>query len=219
MVDAKLSLSFFAEGVEGQTKTYGPVFSRLVARASTAFVAEKINEEQPKIESLKEAVNYIAGKLDKYPRAYCALAYGVGKAISTLEGTVSSGAKVFSASLLKPLMIKNGLDKILGRSSETLEAAQKWQRFTESIKFADKGIVSLSRNDETGATVKVTGCDYADACTKIIQEGISRVIGGTVCAWAVAYTAASEMSTGDQHDYRMTKVEPPNCEFALLRQE
>jgi hypothetical protein len=219
MVDAKLSMMFFAEGVEEQAKTYGPVFSRLVAQASTAFVAEKIKEEPPKVDNIKEAVNYIAGKLDKYPRAYCALAYGVGKAISTLEGTVGSGAKVFSASLLKPMMVKNGLDKILGHSSETLEAAQKWAKFTESIKFADKGVVSLSQMDGTGAVVKVTGCDYADACTKIIQSGISRVIGGTVCAWAVAYAAASEMGTSDQHDYRMTKVEPPNCEFALLRQK
>jgi hypothetical protein len=217
MVNARLSMSFFAEGVEGQAKTYGPVFSRLVAQASTAFVAEKVNEQPPNIDTLKESVSYIAGKLAKYPRAYCALAYGVGKAISMLEGAVGSGAKVFSASLMKPIMLKNGLDKILGHSSETFEAAQKWAKFTESIGFADKGVVSLSPKNGSEIAVKVTGCDYADACNKIVQEGISRVIGGTVCAWAVAYTAASEMGTGDQHDYKMNKVEPPNCEFALLR--
>jgi hypothetical protein len=120
---------------------------------------------------------------------------------------------------MKPIMIKNGLDKILGHSSGTFEAAQKWEKFTESIGFADKGVVSLSQKDGREVAVRVTGCDYADACNKIIQEGISRVIGGTVCAWAVAYSAASEIGTGDQHDYRMTKVEPPNCEFSLSRQK
>ncbi len=218
MVNVKLCLVVFAQGVEGQSKTYGPVFTRLVAQESTKFVAEKLKEEPPKVETLREAIDYIMQKLDKYPKAYGALAYGVSKVISTLEGTVGSGAKIFSASFFKPLMIKNGLDKILGHCSGTLEAVQKYWKFSEEMGLTDKGVISPSQGGGNVVICKVTGCDCADACTRIIKEGIVRTIGGTACSYGMASTTASEIGTHAQHDYKVIRVEPPQCEFRVQRQ-
>jgi hypothetical protein len=217
MTDGKLLTSIFAQGIKEQAGIYGPVFPRLVAQESAEFLATILGEAPPHVDSLDGAAQYITSNLNRYRHGYASLAYGVGKAVSVLEGGVGAGAKTFSKAFVKSAMAKMGIAQAMGKVSGTIGAVEGYWKLATSLNLLDKGMASIS-GKESEASIRVSGCDYADACRKIIQEGVARTIGGNVCAWGVSFSAFAEIVTKSQHDYQMVKLEPPDCEILIVGQ-
>jgi hypothetical protein len=217
MIDGKTVTYTLAQGISDQAKTYGPVFSRLVAKESVKLLGKLLSQSPPDIDTLDGAASYIMSNLSRCPRGYACLAYGVGKAISTLEGSVGGGAKMFTKSFLMAAMKKSGLAKASG-SPSTIDAVIAYRKLSLAIRLAEEGSGTFS-GSEHEANIKVTDCDYSNACIETIREGTSRAIGGNVCVWGVSYGVYAEIATSMQHDYKMIKTEPPNCELVVFRQE
>ncbi|WXG47024.1 MAG: hypothetical protein WED05_10255 [Candidatus Atabeyarchaeum deiterrae] len=218
MIDWQSIVSLEIIAVKEQAKVYGPVIPRLVAASSVKFVAEKLNEEAPTVDTLEQAVNYIKKNQSRYPKAFTALGYGVIKAVSTLEGKSGAGTRLFK-SIMKTVMESMGLKKVLGSVAGTADAARKNTKFNEDMNVIQKGITEIS-GDYNNAFEQIRGCDYTDVCTKLLQERITRAaVGGSECTYALSDAAAAAILTGVEHEYELTSFKPPICEYRVFQLE
>ena len=216
MVDVQAIMSLEIMAVKEQAKVYGPVIPRLVATSAASFIAKKLSEEAPTLDSLDQAVAYIKKSQSKYPKAFTSLGYGVIKAVSILEGKSGAGTRLFT-SLMKVLLNNMGLKKMIGNVAGTSDAMKKNTKFNEDMNTVPKGITEIS-GDQNTVIEKITGCDYIDVCTRLSQEGVTRAaVGGLECTYAIADIAAASILTGADHDYRLLRFEPPECEYRIFR--
>jgi len=215
MVDASSILALEVMAAKEQAKVYGPVFSRLVGISSVVFVAEKLKETAPAVNNLDQAVSFITKSLGKYPKAFTAVAYGVYKTVSTLEGNSGAGTRCYRT-LMKKVMESMGIGKMLGKATGTLDAVKKNTKFNEDMNTVEKGITVI-RGDNKGASLTITGCDYTDVCTRTKKEGIVRAAScGLECIYGLSDSATAEILTGVNHDYEVLKFEPPICEYRVF---
>ena len=126
MADVEMNLRLAAQAIEGQAKIFGPVFPRLAAQSWVRFVAEKIGETPPNVESLEQALNYVRAKTEKYPRAYTGLAYAICKATGMLEGRLGVGTGSLAKNAMKEGDQSNELLLKLGAVSGTTDALNKY---------------------------------------------------------------------------------------------
>jgi hypothetical protein len=216
MVDVQAIMSLEVIAVKEEAKVYGPVIPRLVGASAARFIAKKLNEEPPSVETLDQALAYIKKSQSKYPNAFTALGYGVVKAVSILEGKSGAGTRLF-ASLMKAVLDNMGLRKMIGNVSGTTDAAKKNTKFNEDMNTVQKGVTEVS-GDQDNAYEKITGCYYLDVCTQLSQEGVTRAaVGGIECTYALADVAAASILTGVDHDYRVLRFEPPECEYQVFK--
>jgi hypothetical protein len=209
-----MSLELIA--VKEQAKVYGPVIQRLVGTSAANFVASKLNEKTPSVDTLDQAVAYINKSQSRYPKAFTALGYGVIKAVSILEGKSGAGTRLFT-SIMKTILNNMGLRKIIGTVTGTADAAKKNTKFNEDMNTIPKGTAEIT-GDEKNALEKITGCDYIDVCTQLSRDGVTRAaVGGIECTYAIADVAAACILTGADHDYQVLKFEPPKCEYRIFR--
>lgn len=216
MVDAQAIMSLEILAVKEQAKVYGPVIPRLVGISASKFVAEKLGEATPAVNNLDQAVDYLTKSQSLYPKAFTALAYGVYKAGSTLEGNSGASTRIFK-SIMRKIMESMGLGKMLGREQSTCAAITKNTSFNEDMNVVEKGITKVTGDSNTAVNA-ITGCDYIDVCNKLAQEGIFRAAScglSTVSALSDAATAA--MLTGSEHEYRVLRFDPPICEYKVFK--
>jgi hypothetical protein len=204
----------FAKGAVDETsKIYGPIFARFVAEAALKFEAEKLKEKPPQninSNSLEDVSKYILANLTKYPRGYCALIYGVGKAESKLEGSMASGAKRSAWSAMKSMLEASGLvNSLIGTTESTFEALVK---FTDIAKPLKTSITSRAiRGKNNDLTLIVPECPYKDGCKALFKEGVTRGVGGMECMCLIADTAAVGLITKKRLDYKVEEFDKPEC--------
>jgi hypothetical protein len=209
-----MSLEIIA--VKELAKVYGPVIPRLVGISAARFVAKKLNEEPPSVDTLDQAVAYIKKSQSRYSKAFTALGYGVVKAVSILEGKSGAGTRLY-ASLMKVVLDNMGLRKMLGPVTGTTDAAKKSTKFNEDMNTVEKGVTEIS-GDQDNAFEKITNCYYIDVCRELSHEGVTRAaVGGLECTYALADVAAADILTGASHEYEVLKFEPPRCEYRVFR--
>jgi hypothetical protein len=201
-----------------QAKVYGPFFSRLVGVSSAEFVADKLKEATPVVNNLDQAASFITKSQSRYPKAFTAVAYGVFKTVSTLEGNSGAGTRCYRT-LMKKVMESMGIGEMFGHATGTLDAVKKNTKFNEDMNTIPKGITVI-RGEQKSATLTITGCDYVDVCTRTSKEGIVRGSScGSECTYGLSDSATSEILTGVSHDYEVLAFNPPICEYKVFQIE
>jgi hypothetical protein len=217
MTDLKMNLRVAAQAIEGQAKIFGPVFPRLVAQNWVRFVAEKIGETPPDAESLQQALDYVEAKIEKYPKAYTGSAYAICKATATLEGQLGVGTASLAKNAVKPDDWSNELLSRLGAVSGTTDALNKYIRLTEALGIYTPGML-VGSGDGVDSTLSVHNCEYAEACDRLLKEGIGRRKGERECfIGGVMISKLIAMVTKRNHDCKNVKMVPPNCEVKIYQ--
>ena len=209
--NAQIILASAKGAVEETSKIYGPIFSRMVWEHALEFEVETLKEKPPEsIEGLDGVIDYIVANLEKYPRGYCSLIYGIGKAESKLEGAMASGAKRAAYTAMKSLIATSGLlDNVIGSTDDLFEALKTFVEIEKAMQTASP--LHLVREDSERVSMAVPECPYKDACRALASEGISRMFGGSECMMLIGLTAAAEIITEKTYDYKLDKFDNPDC--------
>nr|MDO8083096.1 hypothetical protein [Candidatus Freyarchaeota archaeon] len=209
--DSQVSVLFIKSAVQETEKIYGPIFTRMVSKYALRFEAEKLGEKTPEnIQGLEEVTNYILANLKRYPKGYCALMYGIGKAESKLEGSTGAGAKRAAYNAMKSIILASGmLNSIIGITGDVFEALEKFEEIGKAIKTAIP--LHFIKGEKNDVTMISNNCPYKDACLAFMNEGISRLIGGSECINIICHTVVSEIVTKKQFDYRLEEFDKPEC--------
>ncbi|MFB0563030.1 MAG: hypothetical protein ACETWM_17665 [Candidatus Lokiarchaeia archaeon] len=197
--------------VEETAKLYGPIFTRMVSVYALQFEAEKLKERPPEnIRDLEAVTNYIIANLDRYPRGYNSLIYGIGKADSKLQGSTGIGARRAAYSAIKSILESSGLlNSIIGTTEDAFEAIYKAEELNKEIKTAVPARYIRGENNQV--IVIVPNCSYKDACNAFVNEGISRIVGGAECIYLIVTNAEAEIITKKQLDYKIEEFGKSEC--------
>jgi hypothetical protein len=197
--------------VQETAKIYGPIFTRMVSENALQFEAEKLKEKTPQnLPGLDDVFNYIIANLDKYPRGYNSLIYGIAKAESKLQGSTASGAKRAAYSAVKAILQSSGLlNSVIGTTEDAFESIEKSSEIGKAAKTSPA--MRFIREENNGVTIVVPDCPFKDACRSFVKEGISRLVGGSECINLIDNAASVEIITKKQFDYRLEEFDKPQC--------
>ncbi len=209
--DRQIIVVFIKSAVEETAKVYGPIFTRMVSTYALEFEAEKLGETLSEgIQGLEEVTDYIVSNLDKYPKGYCALVYGIGKAESKLQGSTGAGSKRSAYTAMKSILESSGLlNNVIGTTEDAFEANYKFEELSKMVKTAFPLRFIRGKNNEV--TIVAENCLFKDACRAFVNEGISRMIGGGECVALICHAAVAEIITKKLYDYRLDEFDKPGC--------
>jgi len=197
--------------VKETAKFYGSIFVRMVSDYALEFEADKLKEKPPEaIQGLEEITNYIIANLDRYPRGYNSLIYGIAKADSELQGSSGSGSRRAAYSGIKSVLEGSGLlNSIIGTTEDVFEADCKAQEIIKAVKTAVPARHIRGENNQV-ITV-VSNCAYRDACDALLNEGILRLAGGVECIYLIITIFGAEIITKKHLDYKLDEFGEPEC--------
>ncbi len=197
--------------VEETAKLYGPIFTRMVSEYALQFEAEKLGENTPdNVRGLEAVTNYILANLDRYPRGFNSLIYGIAKADNKLQGSTGAGARRAAYSAIKSILESSGLlNSIIGTTQDVFEAIYKAEEINKEIKTAVSG--RYVREEKNQVVVVVPNCSWKDACNALVNEGISRLVGGSECIYLIVTNAEAEIITKKHLDYRIEEFGGSEC--------
>nr|MDO8083092.1 hypothetical protein [Candidatus Freyarchaeota archaeon] len=209
--DSQTFVLFAINAIEETAKLYGPIFTRMVSEYALKFEAEKLKEKPPEnIQGLEQVTNYIITNLKRYPRGYCSLIYGVGKAEARLQGSTGAGAKRSAFHAMKSILENSGLlNSATGTTKDLFEALDKYEEISKAVKTAFP--LHLIRGENNQVTMVVPNCPFKDSCKAVMNEGISRLVGGSECTVLITHNAVAEIVTKKQFDYRLDEFDKPQC--------
>lgn len=216
MANVEMNLRAATQAIEGQAKIFGPVFPRLAAQSWVRFVAEKIGETPPNVDSMEQALDYVRAKTEKYPGAYTGLAYAICKATAMLEGHLGVGTSSLAKNAENHQDWSNNLRRMIGTTAGTTDAINKYLKGMETLGIYTPGMI-VSSGSETDSTLSFHNCEYTDVCDRIWKEGIERRKGEKECYFGVTITTALGMITSKQHDFKSVRITPPNCEVKIYQ--
>jgi hypothetical protein len=202
--------------VEETAKLYGPIFTRMVSEYALQFEAEKLKESPPEsIQGLEAVTNYILANLNRYNRGYDSLIYGIAKAESKLQGSTGAGAKRAAYSAMKSILESSGLlNNIIGTTGDVYGAIYKAEELNKEIKTAVSAHYIRGENNQV--TIVVPNCAYKDACEALLNEGISRVVGGSECIYLIVTNAEAEIVTKKHLDYKIDEFGKLECKGRIF---
>ncbi|MBS7251786.1 MAG: hypothetical protein KIH08_14530 [Candidatus Freyarchaeota archaeon] len=206
------TITFVAKtAVEETAKLYGPIFTRMVSEYALQFLAEKLGESPPNdVRGLEAVTNYILGNLDRYPRGFNSLIYGIAKAENKLQGSTGAGARRAAYSAIKTILESSGLlSSIVGTTKDVFEAIYKAEEINKEIKTAVSGHYIRGGNNQV--VVVVPNCSWRDACIALVDEGISRLVGGSECIFLIVTNAEAEIITKKHLDYKIDEFGKSEC--------
>ncbi len=196
---------------EETAKLYGSSFISMVSEYALHFEAEKLKEKPPQnIQGLDQVTNYILQNLNRYPRGYCALLYGIAKADIKFWGSTGAGARRAAYSAMKSILESSGLLKgTIGKTKDPFEAIRMNEKINQELGTASSA--SYIRGENNQVITVVPNCIYIDACTAFEKEGISRLIGGSECVFLIVTTVGAEIITEKHLDYKLDKFDASEC--------
>ncbi|WXG39810.1 MAG: hypothetical protein WED07_03125 [Candidatus Freyarchaeum deiterrae] len=214
--DAQITVFFAKSSVQEMDKIYGPLFTRMVSEYALQFEAEKLNEEPPEnIQGLDAVTNYITANLNRYPRGYCAIFYGVAKTEKNLQGSIGSGSRRAAFNAMKSIIESSGmLSSVIGTTEDIFEAIAKAVEIVKAVKINIS--MRYIKGEDKEITMVVPNCPYKDACRSYIREGISRLVGGSECTNLTCQAVISELITKKHLDYRLEEFDKPQCKGTIF---
>ncbi len=202
--------------VEETAKLYGPIFTRMVSEYALQFEAEKLKESPPEnIHGLEAVTNYILSNLNRYPRGYDALIYGIARADRELQGSTGSGSRRAAYSGMKSVLEGSGLlNSVIGTTEDVFEAICKAQEINKAVKTAVPSRQIRGENNQV--IIVVPNCAYKDACDALLKEGTSRLVGGMECIYLIITNAGAEIITKKHLDYRLDEYGKTECKGRIF---
>jgi hypothetical protein len=215
-VDSKLIIQFLKMAINEQEKLYGPVFSRMISRYATEFVAKKTNDKNPpSAETLDQSINYIMAHDREYPYGFCALAYGVAKTEKMLQGGIGPGARITAKEAMKRVAERVGTAALYGKIPSTTEAWEKMLDFAAKTHI-QVGIAKFT-GDADSVSAEFEECLYSDACKTMVEEGILALSGKIDCIVGKTDSITIEVITNSMHDYELIGFHPPRCILRIFK--
>lgn len=215
--------------VEATEKLYGPIYNKMVSKYALEFESRMLKENPPEnIQGLEEVTNYIIANLDRYSKGYCALIYGISKAESELQGFVgSSGSKIAAYNAVKKMFEKTGLlNSLIGTTEDIFEASRAFGVKVIDVLAAEGSIIMKGEQVQRMHHIRVEGknqeivilsnCQYKDTCRALVDEGISRIIGGLNCLNLSLGRIVLEIITRKTFDYVLDEFDEPDCKGRIF---
>ncbi|WXG39806.1 MAG: hypothetical protein WED07_03105 [Candidatus Freyarchaeum deiterrae] len=214
--DSQTVLFAAKTAVEETSKLYGPIFTRMVSEYALKFEARMLKEKPPEnIQGLDAVTNYITANLNRYPRGYNALIYGIARADSKLQGSTGSGSRRAAYSGMKSVLEGSGLlNGVIGTTEDIFEANCKSLEIFKAIKTAVTSRHIRGKNNQV--IVAVPNCAYKDACEALLNEGISRLVGGMECIYLILTIFGPEIITKKHLDYKLEELDKPECKGRMF---
>lgn len=208
--DIRVSIFLAKAAIEEIAKMYGPIFTRMATQYALEFESKKLKEKPPEnIQGLDATTNYIIANLNRYPTGQCALVYGLNRAESNLQGFSSSGAKRGAYKAMKTMFEHTGmLNKLVGTTEDAYDALKALP--VKEMKQVTR-YHYIRMEGKNGLNVIYSNCRAKDACKALVDEGISRMIGGMHCILLNCALAAIEIITRNPFDYAMEEFDKPDC--------
>jgi hypothetical protein len=210
--------------VEGTEKLYGPIYDKMASKYALEFESRMLKEKTPEnIQGLEAVTNYIIANLNRYPRGYCPLVYGISKAESELQGFAgSSGSKIAAYSAVKNMLENTGLlNSLIGTTEDIFEASKAFGVKVVDELAAKGSIIIKGKQVQRMHHIRVEGknqeivilsnCQYKDTCRALVDEGISRIIGGLNCINLSLGRVVIEIITRKRFDYILEEFDEPDC--------
>jgi len=204
------SVKFTADKI---VEIFGPVYKRFIVKYALNFESEMLDEEPPDgIEDLEQLNNYLLSKLEKYPKSYCAIVYGMSKADQLLQGG-SGTARTASFVILRRILEDSGvLNQFIGSTDDLYEALVKTEELFVSMNAGLPGGVKFQKMIDGKVRLTIRDCPFVDACEKMRFEGLWRPDGTPECYALTRSVVIAEIVTGKKFDYRVEDINPPeNC--------
>ncbi|MBS7287927.1 MAG: hypothetical protein KIH01_04085 [Candidatus Freyarchaeota archaeon] len=209
------SVKFVADKI---VETFGPVYRRFIVTYALKFESEALDESTPDgIEDLEQLNNYLLSKIEKHPKSYCALIYGMSKADQLLQGG-SGTARTASSIAIKRLLEDSGvLNQLINSTDDPYEALTKTEELFVSINTGLPGEVKFQKLVDGNVRVIVSDCPFLDACEKMRFEGLWRPDGTPECYLLTRSMVVAEIITHKRYDYRVEDLNPPeSCKGYLF---
>jgi hypothetical protein len=221
---------FLAKGaIEENAKLYGPIYKRIASDYALDFEARMLKENLPEnIQGLEAVTNYIIANLNRYPRGHCSLIYAISKSENKLQGHAgSSGSRRAAFSAMKNMLEAVGLlNSLIGTTEDIVEAAKAFKAKVGDT-FAAKGmqvkkaeqaqrIHYIRGEGKNQAIIIYSNCPYKDTCRALLNEGISRMVGGVPCINLILGNAITEIITKKRFDYALDEFDKPDCKGKIF---
>ncbi|WXG41835.1 MAG: hypothetical protein WED07_13900 [Candidatus Freyarchaeum deiterrae] len=223
-LEDQINILISKASIEENVKLYGPIYNRMVSEYALEFESRMLKEKPPEdIRGLEAVIKYLIANENRYPRGNCALIYGIAKTESKLQGHAgSSGSRRAAYTATKSMLEKGGLLKdLVGTTENVLEAAKAFAAKAGAA-FASRGL-SVSKAEKVQrihyfgvegknqVSILYSDCPYKDTCRALLNEGISRLIGGLQCVNLILANACTEIITKKRFDYVLDEFDKPDC--------
>ncbi|WXG42118.1 MAG: hypothetical protein WED07_15365 [Candidatus Freyarchaeum deiterrae] len=206
--DSPTAIGFIKAAITEIAKIYGPIFNRTVAGYALDFESRMLKENPPEnIQGLEAVITYIVANLNRYPMGHCALTYGLLKSENRFEGGTGTRRAAYGA--IKAILESTGMLKsLVGTTKNAYEALKALP--VKQIKQVTR--YHYIRNEEKNEVIPIySNCPYKDSCLALVDEGISRIIGGFHCTLLNCALATVEIVTKEHFDYALEEFDKPDC--------
>ncbi|MEM3586739.1 MAG: hypothetical protein QXO71_05380 [Candidatus Jordarchaeaceae archaeon] len=228
-LESTVNIYLAKAAIEENAKLYGPLYKRLAVKHALNFESRMLNEKPPEnIQELDAVVNYILANLNRYPRGHCALIYAISKTESELQGHAgTSGSRRAAFSAMKNMLESVGmLNNLIGITEDIIEACKLFKAKMSGV-FEARGmqvkktegiqkVRYVRGGGKNEAIITYTNCPYKDTCRALLQEGVSRIVGGSVCINLILGNAITEIITRKRFDYALEEFDKPDCKGRIF---
>ncbi|MGQ9721847.1 MAG: hypothetical protein ACUVXA_11065 [Candidatus Jordarchaeum sp.] len=211
-VDFEPMTMFIVEAVRRIESLFGPAFTKMIAKYALEFHSEKTSDPTPaNINDLEEVTKYIMETKSKYPRGYNSLIFGIAMAEKKFEGASGSGSKNIAYNVIKKMIEDSGvLEQLKGKTEDIFEALKEHMKLLSATKIGVPQRV-VRESDSVILDEMFENCPHKDVCRKMVEEGVTRMVGGQECVALIGNTAGVSIITGKPLDYKLDTFDQPHC--------
>nr|MDO8080511.1 hypothetical protein [Candidatus Freyarchaeota archaeon] len=207
--DPRILTELIINGIRGEEKIYGPVFTARVIKHALNFMTQKGEKAPEDIKTLEQLKEYLFSKSDKYPPHGVAM-YAQVKAENAFQGQTGAGTRVEMMSMTKRAMEISGtkVERNLDMDAIMLRVRQAG--------VAMKSIASemgYRKNEDGSVDLIYLMCPFLDVCQLVFNEGLlKRPDGRTRCGVLGEFGCQLlKLYTSYEWDYERLEAYKPHC--------
>lgn len=196
-------------GIRGEEKLYGPVFTTRVIKHALTLLAQKGEKAPEDIKNLDQLKEYLISKSDKF-RPYCLAMYAQVLAENELQGQIGAGTRVEMMSATKRAF------ELAGTKAERIIDIDAIMLRVRQAGVAIKTIapeMGYRKNSDGSVDLLYLHCPFLDTCQLALDESLLKrpdgrqrcgVLGEFGCQLLKLYT-------GYEWDYELLEAFKPHC--------
>lgn len=208
--DPRILTELIINGIRGEEKLYGPVFTVRVIKHSLWFISQKIGEKPTEdIKSLDQLKEYLLSKSgERHP--YGVAMYAQVKAENELQGQTGAGTRVEMMNMTKKAMEIAGNKAERNLDVDAIMLRVRQAGVTMKIIASEMG---YRKNEDGSVDIIYPRCPFLEFCQLASDEGLlKRPDGGARCGVLGEFGCQLlKLYTGYEWDYERLEAYKPHC--------
>lgn len=219
-MSAEFVIDAYLEAVKSAGSVVGPVFYRLFSKYTANFVATKIGEKPPELDSVERVKEYLVEvsnkkcetPLDAMHYVSNAMACGVCQAEAYIQGAMGPISRRVIRSSVEGTMSLTGLMDEAGKVDAYAGARKFLDVITTTVQYFNPSDVSLEKEGDNKVIFNIIHCPGSEVCRLLQTLGIKRVIGEE-CQILSMLGLSVEFLLGKTVDYKVLSKQlgPSDC--------